>query len=36
MNEIAEMNQFLTKAVKSTCKKLTSVPKQHPKKTLNI
>ena len=35
MNEMAELNTFLKKAVKSTYKKLTSVPKQYPKKTPN-
>ena len=35
MNEMAETNKLLKKAVKSTYKKLTSVPKQYPKKTPN-
>ena len=35
MNEIAETNKLLKKAVKRTCKKVTSVPKQYPKKTPN-
>ena len=35
MNEMAEMNELLKKAVKSTYKKLTSVPKQYLKKTPN-
>ena len=35
MNEMAEMNKLLKKAVKSTYKKLTSVLKQYPKKTPN-
>ena len=35
MNEMAEMNTLLKKAVKCTYKKLTSVPKQYPKKTIN-
>ena len=35
MNEMAEMNKLLKKVVKSTYKKLTSAPKQYPKKTPN-
>ena len=35
-NKMAEMNKFLMKVVKTTYKKLTSVPKQYPKKTHNI
>ena len=35
MNEIAETNKLLKKAVKSTYKKLISVPKEYPKKTPN-
>ena len=30
---MAETNKLLKKAVKSTCKKLTSVPRQYPNKT---
>ena len=33
MNEMAEMNKLLKKAVKSTYRKLWSVPQQSPKKT---
>ena len=33
MNEMAEANKLLKKAVKSTYNKLTNVPKQCPKKT---
>ena len=33
MSKMAETNKLLKMAVKNTCKKLTSIPKQHPKKT---
>ena len=36
MNEMAETNKLLWRTVKSTYKKLTSVPKQYPKKTNNM
>ena len=32
MNEMAETNKLLKEAVRSTYKKLTSIPKQYPKK----
>ena len=35
MNEMAERNKLLKKAVKRTYKKLTSVSKQYPKKAPN-
>ena len=35
MDEMAKTKKLLKKAVKSTYKKLTSVPKQYPKKTPN-
>ena len=33
MNQMAETNKLLKKAVTSTCRKLAYVPKQYPKKT---
>ena len=36
MNKMAETNKLLKMAVKSTYKKLISVPKQYPKKTNNM